>query len=156
MVVVQVALNLGVRYMNNFRKLALIGIATAGIATIALPVFAKQGECHAQHRDSAKFEAMMQKRQTELHAKLKLSTEQESAWKAFTQNMTPSGGWGKQDRAQLSSLHAPERMEKMLAQMKQREASMGERLGAVKTFYAVLTPEQQKVFDDQFAHHGRH
>ena len=43
----------------------------------------------------------------------------------------------------------------MLAQMKQHETSMDERLGAVKTFYAVLTPEQQKVFDDQFARHDR-
>ena len=141
--------------MNTFRKFALIGIATAGIAAIALPVFAKQNECHAQHRDPAKFQAMLQKRQTELHAKLKLSTEQEAAWKTFTQSMAPSSGWGKQDRAQLSSLHAPERMEKMLAQMKQHETSMGEHLGAVKTFYTALTPEQQKVFDDQFARHDR-
>ena len=81
--------------MNNFRKLALIGMATAGIAAIALPVFAKQSECHAQHRDAAKMSAMIQKRQTELHAKLKLNAEQESAWKAFSEKMTPAGNWGK-------------------------------------------------------------
>ena len=142
--------------MNNFRKLALIGMATAGIAAIALPVFAKQSECHAQHRDAAKMSAMIQKRQTELHAKLKLNVEQESAWKAFSEKMTPAGNWGKPDRAELSSLHAPQRMEKMLAQMREREARMGARVSAVQTFYAVLTPEQQKVFDDQFARHDRH
>ena len=142
--------------MNNFRKLALIGMATAGMAAIALPVFAKQGECHAQHHDAAKMSAMIQKRQTELHAKLKLNVEQESAWKAFSEKMTPDGNWAKPDRAELSSLHAPQRMEKMLAQMREREARMGERVSTVQTFYAVLTPEQQKVFDDQFARHDRH
>ena len=63
---------------------------------------------------------------------------------------------GKPDRAELSSLHVPQRMEKMLAQMREREARMGERVSTVQTFYAVLTPEQQKVFDDQFARHDRH
>lgn len=142
--------------MNNFRKLALIGIATAGIAAVALPVLAKQGECHAQHRDAAKMGAMIQKRQTELHTQLKLSAEQESAWKVFSAKMAPDGNLAKPDRAELSSLHAPQRMEKMLAQMKEREARMGERVSAVQTFYATLTPEQQKVFDDQFARHDRH
>ena len=102
--------------MNNFRKLVLIGIATAGMAAIAPPVFAKQGECHAQQHDAAKMSAMIQKRQTELHAKLKLNAEQESAWKAFSEKMTPDGNWAKPDRAELSSLPAPQRMEKMLAQ----------------------------------------
>jgi len=39
----------------------------------------------------------------------------------------------------------------MLEMSKQHQAYMAERLEAMKTFYAVLTPEQQKVFD---AHHA--
>ena len=99
---------------------------------------------------------MIQKRQSELHAKLKLNAEQESAWKAYSEKMTPAGNWTKPNRTELSSLPAPQRMEKKLAQMKEHEARMSDRVSAVQTFYAVLTPEQQKIFDDQFAQHGRH
>jgi Spy/CpxP family protein refolding chaperone len=40
----------------------------------------------------------------------------------------------------------------MLAGMKAREERMTAHLAAVKEFYAVLTPEQQKVFDAEFGH----
>jgi protein CpxP len=54
----------------------------------------------------------------------------------------------------------------MLAQMKEREAHMATRLASVRKFYATLTPEQQKVFNESFGggrrrhgrgehHHGR-
>jgi Spy/CpxP family protein refolding chaperone len=43
-------------------------------------------------------------------------------------------------------------MEKLLARMQSREQFMTARLDAVKTFYAVLTPTQQKTFDAAFAH----
>ena len=42
--------------------------------------------------------------------------------------------------------------------MKTMEARMTEHLAALKEFYAVLTPEQQKIFDEQtppFGGHGR-
>jgi periplasmic protein CpxP/Spy len=42
---------------------------------------------------------------------------------------------------------------------KQHTAMMEERLGALKAFYAVLTPEQQKVFDTNAmrgGHRGHH
>ncbi|MFD2270255.1 Spy/CpxP family protein refolding chaperone [Undibacterium arcticum] len=45
----------------------------------------------------------------------------------------------------------------MLAMMKEGEARMSQRLAAMKTFYAVLSPEQKKVFNDNFRMmHGRH
>jgi protein CpxP len=36
----------------------------------------------------------------------------------------------------------------MLEHSKERLAHMQKHLDALKTFYAVLTPEQQKIFDD--------
>ena len=37
---------------------------------------------------------------------------------------------------------------KALEHMRAMEAKMTEHLAALKEFYAVLTPEQQKIFDD--------
>jgi Spy/CpxP family protein refolding chaperone len=38
--------------------------------------------------------------------------------------------------------------------MKAMEAKMTEHLAALKEFYAVLTPEQQKIFDEETPHGG--
>jgi len=91
----------------------------------------------------------MERYRAELQEKLKLTPQQENAWKTFNEKMKPPA-WPRRDRAQSTDLPAPERMEQMLARMKEFESHMAERLAAVKEFYAVLTPEQRKVFDDQF------
>ncbi|MHB1233550.1 MAG: Spy/CpxP family protein refolding chaperone [Burkholderiales bacterium] len=142
--------------MNPFRKYALIGIVTAGIAVTSLAVFARSEKCEARHRDPAQAAAWIQRRQAELHDKLQLDAAQEVAWQDFSKQMQPAMGRDMQDPAQWSSLRAPERMERMLAAMKAREEKMADRIAAVKTFYAVLSPEQQSVFDAQFAAHKRH
>ena len=52
------------------------------------------------------------------------------------------------DRAAWAGLSAPARMEKMIAMAKQHTAAMESHLAALNTFYAVLTPAQKKVFDE--------
>lgn len=139
--------------MTKFRKnILLIGLATLGLGSV--PMLA-QANCGPMGGGSEKFSQQIEKRQTQLHDKLKLSAEQETAWKNFSEKMKPSGTGKRPDRSDLASLHAPERMEKMLAMMKEHESRMVERVAAVKEFYAVLTPEQQKLFDEQFAQHRR-
>ena len=63
-----------------------------------------------------------------------------------------------QVRAQIvkewSNLTAPERMERRLEMMKGQRRKMTNHLAAVKTFYSVLTPEQQKIFNDNFGRGG--
>ena len=112
--------------------------------------------------ERAKFQERMKermaKRQAELHDKLKLTAAQEPAWKNFTEKMKPSDPPARPDRAEMEKLTAPERMERGLVMMKEREKIMADRLAAVKEFYAVLTPEQQKVFNTEFGkrpHHHR-
>ncbi|HEY0584631.1 MAG TPA: Spy/CpxP family protein refolding chaperone, partial [Pseudoduganella sp.] len=51
---------------------------------------------------------------------------------------------------------APERMEKRIEMAKARLARMESNLAATKTFYATLTPEQQKVFDEKAGRFGHH
>jgi Spy/CpxP family protein refolding chaperone len=50
---------------------------------------------------------------------------------------------------------AIERMERMLAHMKEEQTRMEARLAATKKFYARLTPEQRKVFDEELSPSSR-
>ncbi|MEG0885841.1 MAG: Spy/CpxP family protein refolding chaperone, partial [Janthinobacterium sp.] len=106
--------------------------------------------------------------QARLHDKLKLTAAQEPAWATFTAANAPKkpmGDW-KAKREAMAKLSAPERMEQWIAMSKERIASQESRLASLKTFYAVLTPEQKKVFDDSVPggkhggmrgrHHGEH
>ncbi|HEY4318674.1 MAG TPA: Spy/CpxP family protein refolding chaperone [Herbaspirillum sp.] len=141
----------------------------ASIGVSALSAYADAPSAPA-HRGAptaemqAKFAAKMQKRQDALHAKLKLTAAQEPAWKTFVDQTRPpqrDPGAKPHDRAAMAKLTTPERMEKFLAGMQAREQFLVARLNAVKTFYAVLSPEQKKTFDKEFAHarfggHHRH
>jgi Spy/CpxP family protein refolding chaperone len=107
---------------------------------------AKAGERHAK---------MAQKRaehQAKLHDLLKLNAAQQPAWDAFVASRTPANKAerpARPDRAAWASLSAPQRMQKGIDLQKQRVARMEQRLAALNSFYAVLTPEQRKVFDEQ-------
>lgn len=141
--------------MTPFRKtLYLIGLAAIGFSTAPGLAFADTG-CGPMGAGPGKYAERIEKRQAALHDKLKLTPVQETAWKSFSEKMKPAGIRNRPDRSALSALPAPERMEKMHALMKEHESRMADRVAAVKEFYAVLTPEQQKLFDDQFSRHSK-
>lgn len=153
--------------MKNFRKQLLIGMATLALGAGTVAAYADGADCsgmgpgHASAGDHQKFAERMKermaKRQAELHDKLKLSAAQQAAWNDYVAKMNPGERPGRPDQAEFDRLSAPERMEKMLARMKSGEARMTERAEATKAFYAVLTPEQKKTFDEEFRHgSGRH
>ena len=102
--------------------------------------------------DPAKMQAMVAQRQAALKEKLKITGAQEGAWTAFTSTMQPPADMHKRRmemRAEMDKLTTPERIDKMRALRSQRDAEMDKRANATKTFYATLSPEQQKVFDAQ-------
>jgi periplasmic protein CpxP/Spy len=102
--------------------------------------------------DPAKMQAMVAQRQAALKERLKITTAQEGAWAAFTSSMQPPADMQKRRmevRAEMDKLTTPERIDRMRALRTQRDAEMDKRANAVKTFYAALSPEQQKVFDAQ-------
>jgi Spy/CpxP family protein refolding chaperone len=109
----------------------------------------KGGAMMHDRMDPAKMQAHMEKRAAELKAKLKITPAQEGAWTSFTSAMKPPANMVamRLDRAEMDKLSTPERIDKMKAMRVQRDAEMDKRSDAVKTFYAVLTPEQKKVFD---------
>ena len=118
----------------------------------------------AQHKrmDPAKRMERMQehraKRLAALKEKLKLNAGQEGAWSTFTAASQPPAGARppRMDRAEFAKLTTPQRLERMQARQAERSAMFAKRAEATKTFYAGLTPEQQKTFDAETAHFGGH
>lgn len=91
----------------------------------------------------------------QLKAALKLSAAQEGAWSAYTAAMQPPAQRpARMDRAELAQLSTPQRIERMQALQAERQQFMNQRLDAIKAFYAQLTPEQQKIYDQQSLRHG--
>lgn len=148
--------------MNKLTQRAVLSacaVLLAGASTVAMargghdcgPMGGMAGDGPRAEKMQARMGEQMAKRQADLKVQLKLTAEQESAWTAFTAAMTPPQ-WGKTSRpnpAEMQALTTPQRIEKMQALRAERESQMTKRLEATKAFYAVLTPEQQKVFDAQ-------
>ena len=133
------------------------GPGSAGQERMGGPMMGRMGQ-----GDPAKMQARMAERHTrhmaDLKVRLQISPAQENAWTAFAASMQPPAR-AKVDRdqfrAEMEKLTTPERIDKMQALKAQRDAEMTQRASAVKTFYATLTPAQQKVFDLESLNHGR-
>jgi Spy/CpxP family protein refolding chaperone len=142
------------------QSLVLAGVlATAGGVAFA-QTDGMMGHEGMGHGDPAKMAQMHARHLSELKAKLKITPAQEAAWNTFAESMKPPVDMmGKRpDPAELDKLTTPERIDKMQALHKERmaamEAAMDKHGEATKTFYAVLSPEQKKVFDADFAKMG--
>ena len=131
---------------------AMLGLTTSAVAQWNSPSDGGPG----MGRDSGRMEQMREKRQTALHDKLKLSAGQEKAWQAFIAEGKELHPKKRHDPLEFAGLTAPQRMEKMLDRMRDHEGRMEKMLGALKTFYAVLTPQQQRTFDDSMPRPGEH
>lgn len=115
---------------------------------------------HAQMAEKMqkRMQERMDKRRSMFHDQLKITAEQEGAWKTFvdatSHNMQMMMG-ERADHKAGEMMSAPAMMEKQIERSKEHLATMQKHLDALKTFYAVLTPEQQKTFDHihQRMHH---
>ncbi|MEO8653424.1 MAG: Spy/CpxP family protein refolding chaperone [Ramlibacter sp.] len=85
-------------------------------------------------------------RQAALKQILQITPAQEGAWNAWIASRQPANRQ-RPDRAQLAQLSTPERIDRMRALRAERIAEMDRRGDATKTFYAALTPPQQKALD---------
>ncbi|MFM9436889.1 periplasmic protein CpxP/Spy [Janthinobacterium sp. CG_23.3] len=152
--------------MNTLRKSLLIGLTALGMGATTLAVHAaedgRHGQTATQEQRGAKHAERMAQHKAQLHDKLKLSAAQEPAWAAFGAAAAPTGPHARPDRAAYAKMTAPERLEKHIAMQKEHLAMQESRLAALRTFYAVLTPEQQKVLDANMhggwrgGHRGHH
>ncbi len=89
-----------------------------------------------------------QKHLNDMKVFLQLQASQEAAWTAFESVMKqPMKRNMAAIPADMEKMSTPERIDKMMAVKAERDAEIAKRMNASKTFYAALTPAQQKVFD---------
>jgi len=161
----------------NIKRL-IAGCALIGLTSLALLAGAQEhqfGPCKDVTSKDDCMQTQMEKhmqaqadREAKLHDALKLTAAQEPAWKALTDNFHQQMTAMQADRksmptpAAMEKMSAPERMENHLAMMQKHLAMMQTQLTALKSFYAVLTPEQQATMNTAMEkmakhwHHGHH
>lgn len=139
-------------------------------APVAAAPTAPVAEAAAPHpgmkpaHDGPFFERMKARRaqhQAELKKQLALNPAQESAWTAYAAaTQPPARPMARTDRAtaraEFAQLTTPERLDRLQARQTERATRFAERAEATRSFYAALTPAQQKTFDAQTLRHGRH
>jgi len=91
------------------------------------------------------------KRLQELKVFLQLQGNQEAAWSSFYAAMQkPLVKPERLKPEEIEKLTTPDRIDKMMALKAEHDSQMSSRMAAVKTFYAGLNAQQQKVFDMQW------
>jgi len=144
------------KIMNQYRKFAQSLLVATGLGVfLAGPVFAEPA-CDGMDGHHGQFEQhakMREQHHQQLHDALKLTPEQEPGWKKLMESEQPRPATSGAETAKedWSKLTTPERAEKMLALGKARQEHMSEYVAALKGFYATLTVEQKKTFEDMHA-----
>ena len=91
----------------------------------------------------------------DLKTKLQLKADQTAAWNTFEQAMqAPVQTMKHPDHTAMQKLTTPERIDRMRELRARHTAQADKRDEAVKTFYAALSPEQQKTFDAELHRQG--
>ncbi|HEX9718851.1 MAG TPA: Spy/CpxP family protein refolding chaperone [Ramlibacter sp.] len=140
--------------------LATLAFATSAQTPPAAPGAAPTERAYQHHGrfDPARMQERVARRQAALKQKLQVTPAQEAAWSAYTAAMKPPADFRRPERGEFRQLTTPERIDRIRTMHAARAAEMDRRGEATKTFYAALSPEQKKVFDDATLRrgHGRH
>jgi hypothetical protein len=142
----------------KLKKLAFAGLLVLVCGT----AFAERGQgCGHGQFDHANWQEHrlehFEKHQNKLHTILQLSSNQEAAWKTYQAQIKPEEKLEHPDVAELNKLNTLQRLDKMEAWDKERDARQAERAKAVRTFYAQLNDAQKKAFDENaFPQHPHH
>ena len=93
---------------------------------------------------------------SDLKTQLKITPAQESAWQTFAAQAKQQAVSMQAMRAQMQegTGTAPERMAQRTTMMQQRSAAMATMTDAFNALYAVLTPEQKAIADQNFGMMG--
>jgi len=138
------------RFRHAFPALALsLLLGAAAVPAMADMPCGPMGGGMREHRAER-----MEQHHKRLHDALKLNADQEVAWKKLIESEHPMAaarpGAGKTE--DWAALTTPERAERMLERMRAHQSAMADHVAQLKAFYGLLSPEQQKIFDD--AHRG--
>ncbi len=99
---------------------------------------------HRQERAEARAKA--------LHDILRIRPDQDGAFQAFLSGMKPperngGPGAGRPDHQDMAALTTPQRLDRTAERMARHQAEFQRRAEAVRRFYVVLSPDQQRAFD---------
>jgi len=147
--------------MNHLRKSLVIAVASLGLGSAALaasdanPTPAARGSHWGSFAHGAMSAERVAKRQAALHDKLSLSPAQEAAWKTYTDKLQATAP-ARPEGTSFATMTAPERADRMVVFLQAAQQRAAARAQAVKEFYVVLSPEQQKIFDSQFQRRHHH
>lgn len=136
--------------MTTYRTLASSLLLASSLGFVAAPAFAMPQDCGPKGARGEFWEhhsERMQQHHNKLHAALKLTPEQEIAWKKMMDSKQPMAKMEAMKAEDRAKLTAPERADKMLERMQEHQARQVVHVAALKEFYALLTPEQKKTFD---------
>jgi Spy/CpxP family protein refolding chaperone len=137
--------------MTSYRTLVSSILLASSLGFVAAPALASHKGCGPKEANGDMMEhhaKHMEQHHKKLHAALKLTSDQEAAWTKLMDSEHSMAKAEPMKHEDMAALTTPERAEKMLERMKEHQEHQVARVAALKEFYAVLTPEQQKVFDD--------
>ena len=126
---------------------APLALATASLAQPSSPPGPPPAGEMRQRPDPAEMRAHMT---DHLRAILQLQPGQDGALNAFLDALKPPAGDHDRMRGEREAaepMTTPERLDKMLARMDERRGRFAQIAAATKTFYAQLSPAQQRAFD---------
>ena len=132
---------------------AALALATLAHAQPAGPPHGPHGPPNAEMK--ARHEAMQKQRLEDLKIVLRLRPDQEPALAAFAAAHKPQVQEMKSPR-EPKALTTPQRLEEMSKHEAEMTAQHQRMREALAKFYAVLSPEQQKVFDALQRLKGQH
>jgi protein CpxP len=141
--------------MNLLLRASASVAAMAAVVSVAYAVQAQdqappaQGPAHSAEQRAAWRHDRQEAQAKALQAVLNLRPDQEAAFQAFQAAMTPPPRehGDHMDRAALQAMTTPQRLDRMADRMAKRQAAFRARADAIKSFYAALSPEQQRAFD---------
>jgi len=97
-----------------------------------------------------KMKAHQAKRLADLKTKLQLNASQESAWSTFADaRQPPAPSAQRPDREAFAKMTTPQRLDLMKERQAARTMAFERRADATRSFYATLSPAQQKTFDTE-------
>jgi protein CpxP len=141
--------------MNLLLRASASLAAMAAVVSVAYAVQAQdqappaQGPAHSAEQRAAWMHDRQEAHAKALHAILNLRPDQEAAFQAFQAAMTPPARehHDHMDHAAAGAMTTPQRLDRMADRMAKHEAEFRRRAEAIKSFYAALSPEQQRAFD---------
>jgi protein CpxP len=142
--------------MNHIFKASAGVAASAAVLALACAALAQDQPAAprqpptAEQRTQWRAEHQAERAQR-LAALLNLRADQQPALQAFLAAMTPErhehNGQPTAPGAEKAQLTTPQRLDRMADRMAKHEAAFHQRADAIRTFYAALSPEQQRAFD---------